>query len=181
MTIDTPSACVAILMGSDSDLAVMRGAAEVLSDFGIPHEIRVLSAHRSPARAAAYVEAAAGRGVRVIIAGAGMAAHLAGVCAAHTRLPVIGVPLKSGAAGLGGADALYATVQMPPGIPVATVAIGGAKNAGHLAARILALGDAELAARIEAFRARMDAEVAEKNERLEALGVEGYLSEQGKR
>jgi 5-(carboxyamino)imidazole ribonucleotide mutase len=180
MTDDFPSARVAILMGSDSDLAVMRGAAEVLAGFGIPHEVRVLSAHRSPARAADYVEGAQGRGVRVIIAGAGLAAHLAGVCAAHTSLPVIGVPLKSESGGLGGADALYATVQMPPGIPVATVAIGGAKNAGHLAARILALGDPELAARIEAFRRAMDEEVAAKNARLEALGMEGYLAAGGK-
>jgi 5-(carboxyamino)imidazole ribonucleotide mutase len=171
---------VAILMGSDSDLTIMRGAAEVLASFGIPHEVRVLSAHRSPARAAAYIEAARERGIRVIIAGAGLAAHLAGVCAAHTSLPVIGVPLKSESGGLGGADALYATVQMPPGIPVATVAIGGAKNAGHLAARILALGDPELATRIEVFRRTMDEEVAAKNARLDALGVEGYLAAGGK-
>ncbi len=172
----TASSRVAILMGSDSDLGVMRGAADVLAEFGIAYELRVLSAHRSPARAAAYVEAARGRGIQVIIAGAGLAAHLAGVCAAHTGLPVIGVPLKSESGGLGGADALYATVQMPPGIPVATVAIGGAKNAGHLAARILALGDPELTARVEAFRQAMDAELEAKNARIAALGVDGYLT-----
>jgi len=176
MTVESTIPVVAILMGSDSDLAVMRGAADVLAEFGVAHEVRVLSAHRSPARAAAYVEGARDRGVRVIVAGAGMAAHLAGVCAAHTPLPVIGVPLKSDSAGLGGADALYATVQMPPGIPVATVAVGGAKNAGYLAVRILALGDPELAARVDTFRARMDEEVAAKNARLEALGVDGYLA-----
>lgn len=169
---------VAIMMGSDSDLSVMRGASEVLSSFGIGHEIKVLSAHRSPARAIAFVESAPARGVRVFICGAGMAAHLAGVVAAHTALPVIGVPLKSESAGLGGADALYSTVQMPPGIPVATVAVGGAKNAGHLAARILAVSDAELAAKIEDYRRQMDVEVGAKNEKLDALGVAGYLAAQ---
>lgn len=171
-----PEPLVAILMGSDSDLAVMRGASEVLDSLEVPSELRVLSAHRSPARTAAYVEAAPARGIRVFIAGAGMAAHLAGVVAAHTALPVIGVPLASG--NLGGIDALYSTVQMPPGIPVATVAVGGARNAGHLAARILALGDPALAARVEALRARMDAEVAAKNERLDELGAQGYLDAQ---
>jgi 5-(carboxyamino)imidazole ribonucleotide mutase len=170
---------VAILMGSDSDLAVMRGAADVLAGFGIPHEVHVMSAHRSPHRVAAFVKAAPSRGVRVFICGAGMAAHLAGVVAAQTSRPVIGVPLAS-SSGLGGADALYATVQMPPGIPVATVAINGAKNAAHLAARILALGDAGLAARIEAFRAEMDAEVAVKDERLNAGGIDAYLEGKGK-
>jgi phosphoribosylaminoimidazole carboxylase PurE protein len=167
---------VAIMMGSDSDLSVMRGASEVLASFGIAHEIKVLSAHRSPARAVAFVEGAPARGVRVFICGAGMAAHLAGVVAAHTALPVIGVPLKSESAGLGGADALYSTVQMPPGIPVATVAVGGAKNAGHLAARILAVSDDALAAKIEDYRRGMDAEVGAKNEKLDALGVAGYLA-----
>lgn len=171
-----PQPRVAILMGSDSDLPVMRGASDILGSFGIAHEVKVLSAHRSPARAVAYVESAAERGVRVFICGAGMAAHLAGVVAAHTALPVIGVPLKSESAGLGGADALYATVQMPPGIPVATVAVGGAKNAGHLAARILAVSDAALAERIETFRREMDEGVAAKNEKLDALGIDGYLA-----
>ncbi|MFN2115452.1 MAG: 5-(carboxyamino)imidazole ribonucleotide mutase [Anaerolineae bacterium] len=171
-----PEPQVAILMGSDSDLPVMKGAADVLTEFGVPHEVRVLSAHRSPDRTAAYVRQAPGRGIKVFIAGAGMAAHLAGVVAAHTSLPVIGVPLRS-TRGLDGADALYATVMMPPGIPVATVAIGGAKNAAHLAIRMLALGDAELAARVDEYRAAMDEGVAAKNEKLDALGVEGYLAE----
>jgi len=165
---------VAIMMGSDSDLAVMRGAADVLAEFDVGHEVRVLSAHRSPERTARYVAEAPGRGVRVFICGAGMAAHLAGVVAAHTALPVIGVPLKS-SAGLSGADALYSTVMMPPGIPVATVAIGGAKNAAHLALRILALGEPGLARRIDDYRASMDAGVAAKNERLDELGLDGYL------
>jgi phosphoribosylaminoimidazole carboxylase PurE protein len=169
---------VAILMGSDSDLSVMRGAADVLAGYGVAHEVKVLSAHRSPARAVSYVEAAPDRGIQVFICGAGMAAHLAGVVAAHTALPVIGVPLKS-SAGLAGADALYSTVMMPPGIPVATVGIGGAKNAAHLAVRILALGDAELAARVEQHRVDMDAGVAVKNERLDVLGIDGYLAEKG--
>jgi phosphoribosylaminoimidazole carboxylase PurE protein len=170
---------VAILMGSDSDLPVMRGASDVLAGYGIAHEVKVLSAHRSPARAVDYVESAAARGARVFICGAGMAAHLAGVVAAHTALPVIGVPLKSSSAGLGGADALYSTVQMPPGIPVATVAVGGAKNAGHLAARILAVSDADLAAKIERFRREMDEGVAEKNAKLDALGIDAYLADKG--
>ncbi len=170
---------VAILMGSDSDLPVMRGASDVLADYGIAHEVKVLSAHRSPARAVEYVESSSDRGVRVFICGAGMAAHLAGVVAAHTGLPVIGVPLKSESAGLGGADALYSTVQMPPGIPVATVAVGGAKNAGHLAARILAVGDSDLAAKVEAHRRKMDEGVAAKNARLDDLGIDGYLAAKG--
>jgi 5-(carboxyamino)imidazole ribonucleotide mutase len=171
---------VAILMGSDSDLAVMRGAADVLAEFGVPHEIHVMSAHRSPERVAQYASGASGRGIRVIIAGAGMAAHLAGVVAANTGLPVIGVPLKAKSSGLEGADALYATVQMPPGIPVATVAIGGAKNAGHLAVRILALSDPALAAKVDDFRRRMDEEVAAKDARLQASGIDGYLEAKGK-
>lgn len=167
---------VAILMGSDSDLPVMRGASSVLDDFGVPHEVRVLSAHRSPARTEAYVREAPRRGIRVFIAGAGMAAHLAGVVAAHTSLPVIGVPLRS-TRGLEGADALFSTVMMPPGIPVATVAIGGAKNAGHLAVRILAVADTALAAKVDAHRSEMDEGVARKNERLDELGIDGYLAE----
>lgn len=169
---------VAVMMGSDSDLSVMRGASDVLAKFGVGCEVRVLSAHRSPARAVEYVTAAPERGIQVFICGAGMAAHLAGVVAAHTALPVIGVPLRS-AAGLDGADALYSTVMMPPGIPVATVAIGGAQNAAHLALRILALGDTALAERIAAYRAELDAGVAAKNAALDALGIDGYLARKG--
>jgi 5-(carboxyamino)imidazole ribonucleotide mutase len=175
----TDHAVVGIVMGSDSDLPVMRGAADVLSEFGVPFEVLVLSAHRSPGRAAEYARTAGERGLRVIIAGAGMAAHLAGAMAAHSPLPVIGVPLRAGSSGLEGADALYATVQMPPGVPVATVAIGGAKNAGHLAVRILALGDADLAAKLDDFRRRMDRGAAEKNARLDELGIDGYLEAKG--
>lgn len=165
---------VAIMMGSDSDLATMKAAADTLHEFGVAHEVMVLSAHRSPARTVDYVESAPERGVQVFICAAGMAAHLAGVVAAHTGLPVIGVPLKS-SAGLAGADALYSTVMMPPGIPVATVGIGAARNAALLAIRILALGDDELTQRIAAFRADLDEGVRKKNERLDALGVDGYL------
>ena len=136
---------VLIMMGSDSDLPIMQEAADILTKFGVPYEMRISSAHRSPARTMALASEAAGRGIRVIIAGAGMAAHLAGVVAAKTTLPVIGVPMPGGA--LNGVDALYSTVQMPGGIPVATMAIGkaGAKNAGIFAVQILALTDERLA------------------------------------
>lgn len=158
---------VLIVMGSDSDLPVMEEAAQVLAEFGVPCEIRISSAHRSPQRTAALAAEAAGRGIRVIIAGAGMAAHLAGVVASETTLPVIGVPMGGGA--LNGVDALYATVQMPGGIPVATMAIGkaGAKNAGIFAVQILALGDERLVAALGAFRERMAAEVAAKDRALQ--------------
>jgi 5-(carboxyamino)imidazole ribonucleotide mutase len=167
---------VGILMGSDSDLGVMRDAARVLSDYAIDSELRVLSAHRVPAEVASYAATAEDRGVRVIIAGAGMAAHLAGVVAAHTALPVIGVPLLSERTGLAGSDALFATVQMPPGVPVATVGIGAAKNAGHLAARILALSDRDVAARVNQHRTRLQEEVLAKDARLQELGADGYLA-----
>jgi 5-(carboxyamino)imidazole ribonucleotide mutase len=170
-----PEPSVAILIGSDSDLPIMRGCAEVLAQLSVPHEVHILSAHRSAERLAAYVEQAPQRGVRVFVAGAGMAAHLAGAVAAHTVLPVIGVPLRSAPGGLDGADALYATVQMPPGVPVATVAIDGAKNAAYLAARILANADPALAASLEAHRLQMDAEMARCDDRLQQLGIAGYL------
>lgn len=140
----------AVIMGSDSDFAVMSKAVGVLKGYGIPYEVHVYSAHRTPAEAAAFAGSAKENGYGVIIAGAGMAAALAGVLAAHTTLPVIGVPLKSAA--LEGTDALLATVMMPSGIPVATVAIDGAKNAAYLAAEILALSDEELAEKIAADR-----------------------------
>ena len=144
---------VSIVMGSDSDLDVMREAAKTLDEFGIEYEIDVTSAHRSPERTAEYARKAAARGIRVIIAGAGGAAHLAGVIAAHTSLPVIGVPIPS--TSLQGLDSLLATVQMPKGIPVATLAIGeaGAGNAGLAVVAMLALHDAELKAKLIAFRA----------------------------
>jgi 5-(carboxyamino)imidazole ribonucleotide mutase len=143
----TPTPLVAILTGSPSDLPVVEKVAATLHDLGVPAELRVLSAHRVPDLAIAYVRDAEARGVQVFVACAGMANHLAGLVAAHTLLPVIGVPLVSGA--LGGLDALLSTVQMPPGVPVATVAIDGARNAAHLAARILALRHTGLRARLE--------------------------------
>ena len=153
---------VGILMGSDSDLTVMRAAADFFKEMGIEYEMTVASAHRTPARVMAYTKSASGRGVKIIIAGAGMAAHLAGVIASHTDLPVIGVPLD--ASPLGGMDALLATVQMPPGIPVATMGIGkaGAKNAAVLACRILALEDNDVAEKLVRFRDKMVQEVNDK-------------------
>ena len=150
---------VGIIMGSRSDADTMRGAAEVLTDFGVPHEFRVVSAHRTPDLMFRYAEEAADLGIRVIIAGAGGAAHLPGMVAAKTRLPVIGVPVQSKA--LNGLDSLLSIVQMPKGIPVATVAIGGAANAGLLAVRILALQDTALGAALDAFHARQAREALE--------------------
>ena len=156
---------VGIVLGSDSDLPVMEEIVKVLSDFGVPFEIGVISAHRSPQRAADYAATAEERGLQVIIAGAGMAAHLPGVLAAYTCLPVIGVPLQSGA--LSGIDALYAVVQMPPGVPVATVAINGARNAALLAIQMLSLGDAGLRRQLRAYKEQMAAEVAVKSASLQ--------------
>ncbi len=158
---------VAVLMGSDSDWDVMASAAKRLADFGVPYEVRVLSAHRSPAKAAAFAAQARARGLRVLIAGAGGAAHLAGVLAAHTTLPVIGVPLD--ATPLRGFDALLATVQMPGGVPVATMGVGaaGAENAAVLAVQILALADEGLAARLEDFKQELAEQVEIKNARLQ--------------
>jgi len=148
---ETQAIDVAIMMGSKSDLETMQPAAKVLKALGLAVEVRVLSAHRTPAEAAAFVKEAVGRGVKAFICGAGGAAHLAGAVAAHTTRPVIGVPINAGS--LGGLDSLLSTVQMPPGMPVATVAVGGSENAGLLAAQIIALGDPALAARVEAERA----------------------------
>lgn len=150
-------------MGSDSDLSAMEEAKKVLAEFGVEAEMQILSAHRTPKLAAQFANEAIGRGIQVIIAGAGMANHLAGAMAAHTTLPVIGVPLEGSA--LNGHDALYSTVQMPPGIPVACVAIGkaGAKNAGYLAVQILALNDPLLQKKLVEHRQKMEAQVVEKN------------------
>ena len=158
---------VLIMMGSDSDLQVMQEAADILAKFGVPYEIRISSAHRSPVRTMSLASEAAGRGIRIIIAGAGMAAHLAGVVAAKTTLPVIGVPIPGGS--LNGVDALYSTVQMPGGIPVATMAIGkaGAKNAGIFAVQILALTDARLDAALAVYRREMEQEVDSKDASLQ--------------
>jgi phosphoribosylaminoimidazole carboxylase PurE protein len=159
---------VAILMGSESDLPVMKGAGEALSALGVAHELRVLSAHRTPEETAAYVREAEGRGVRVFIAGAGAAAHLAGAVVAHTSRPVIGVPLA--ATSLGGLDALLSTVQMPQGVPVASMAIGGAANAGLFAAAILAVGDEDLFARLAARKREMRDKVLAADARVRAPG-----------
>jgi phosphoribosylaminoimidazole carboxylase PurE protein len=166
-------ALVSIVMGSDSDLEVMREAAKALEGFGIGYEIDVTSAHRSPDRTAEYARKAADRGIRVIIAGAGGAAHLAGVIAAHTTLPVIGVPIPSTA--LNGLDSLLATVQMPAGIPVATVAIGapGATNAGILAAQILGLSSAVIAKKLDDHKTKLANGVEEKSKKLKiTLGMQ---------
>jgi len=158
---------VGILMGSDSDWDVMATAAARLDAFSVPYEVTVTSAHRAPQRTAEYARTARDRGLQVVIAGAGAAAHLAGVVAAHTTLPVIGVPLEAGS--LRGLDALLATVQMPAGVPVATVAVGksGADNAAILAVQILAVADAALAQRLAMFKADLARQVDEKNARLQ--------------
>ncbi|KAB0670189.1 5-(carboxyamino)imidazole ribonucleotide mutase [Oryzomonas sagensis] len=168
----TDSPKVLLIMGSDSDLPVMQAAGEVLQKFGIPYEMHIASAHRSPAKAMALASEAAGRGIEAIIAGAGMAAHLAGVVAAKTILPVIGVPMPGGA--LNGVDALYSTVQMPGGIPVATMAIGkaGAKNAGLFVVQMLALSDVRLAGALKEYRREMEDEVERKDAALQAAGRE---------
>ncbi len=159
---------VGIVMGSDSDLGVMESASNVLKEFGVAFEITVASAHRSPQRAAEWASSARERGIKVIIAGAGHAAHLAGAMAAHTSLPIIGVPIDSSC--LQGMDALLATVQMPPGVPVATMAIGksGAGNAGILAVQILALADTVLAEKLEEYKQNMAAKVEQKAKKLES-------------
>jgi phosphoribosylaminoimidazole carboxylase PurE protein len=159
---------VSIVMGSDSDLEIMREAGKALEDFGIEYEIDVTSAHRSPDRTADFARKAASRGIRVIIAGAGGAAHLAGVIAAHSTLPVIGVPIPS--TSLQGMDSLLATVQMPAGIPVATVAIGkpGATNAGILAAQMIALADSSIAKKLDSHKEKLARGVEEKSNKLKA-------------
>ena len=157
---------VAVIMGSDSDWPVVKAACTQLKEFGIPFETHILSAHRTPAKAAAYAASARENNIGVLICAAGMAAHLAGAFAANTTLPVIGIPMKGGA--MDGLDALLSTVQMPSGIPVATVALNGAKNAAVLAAQILAVSDADLAAKLDAARANMSAQIAEKDAKLQA-------------
>ena len=155
----------AVLMGSDSDWPVVKGACAQLKEFGIPYEAHIMSAHRSPVQVADFSKHARQNGFGVIICAAGMAAHLAGAVAANTTLPVIGIPMKGGA--MDGLDALLATVQMPSGIPVATVAVNGAKNAAVLAAQILAVSDDALADRLDAARKDMAAQIAEKDAALQ--------------
>lgn len=159
---------VGIIMGSDSDLPVMQAAADVLEELGVTHEMTIVSAHRTPKRLYEYAESAAERGLKVIIAGAGGAAHLPGMAAAITPLPVIGVPVKTST--LGGEDSLLSIVQMPPGVPVATVAINGARNAGILAAQMLAIADPALAGRIARFKEALEQMVLGKVARWEQEG-----------
>ena len=163
---------VSIVMGSDSDMPVMAKAAEMLEEFGISYEMRIISAHREPDLFFDYAKGAEERGIKVIIAGAGMAAHLPGMCASLFPLPVIGIPMHT--ASLGGRDSLYSILQMPSGIPVATVAINGAKNAAILAAKILAVSDEELKGKLKAFSEQMKTEVEAKDAKLQENGFRGY-------
>lgn len=166
---------VGILMGSDSDLSIMSKACDMLNKFEIEYEMKIISAHRMPDIFMDYATTAEERGIQVIIAGAGGAAHLPGMCAALFGLPVIGVPIQT--AGLGGADSLYSIVQMPSGIPVATVAINGAANAGILAAKILAVSDSELREKLRTYQKEMKDGVVAKGEKLDRLGYEGYMKQ----
>lgn len=163
---------VSIVMGSDSDLPVMAKAADILDRLGISYEMRIISAHREPDVFFEYARGAEERGVKVVIAGAGMAAHLPGMCAAIFPMPVIGIPMHT--TSLGGRDSLYSIVQMPSGIPVATVAIGGGVNAGLLAARILAVSDGELLGKLKEYAAEMKESVEQKDARLQEKGYQEY-------
>ena len=165
---------VGIVMGSDSDLKVMSKAAKMLEKFGIDYEITIISAHREPDVFFEWAKAAEGKGIKVIIAGAGMAAHLPGMCAALFPMPVVGVPLSG--KNLDGEDALLSIVQMPPGIPVATVAIDGGMNAAILAAKILAVSDGELLAKLKAYAKEMKETVQGKAAKLDGIGYEAYLN-----
>jgi len=160
-------------MGSDSDLSVMKDAGIILDELNVPYEMTIVSAHRTPERMVTYAKSARKRGLRVIVAGAGGAAHLPGMTAAYTTLPVIGVPVQTKT--MSGTDSLYSIVQMPPGIPVATVAINGAKNAGLLAAEILAVSDTSLVVRLEKWRKSQSDTVLKKAKKLETKGHEEYL------
>jgi 5-(carboxyamino)imidazole ribonucleotide mutase len=170
---NSPAPIVGIVMGSDSDLPVMAAAAELLESLSVPFELTIVSAHRTPERLREYAQSAASRGLKVIIAGAGGAAHLPGMLAAFCELPIVGVPIQTKT--LGGVDSLHAIVQMPPGVPVATVAINGAKNAGILAAQILACADTTLAKKIHEFRVAQEQSVLAKAGQLETEGYTQYL------
>jgi 5-(carboxyamino)imidazole ribonucleotide mutase len=174
---DPAAPAVAVIMGSDSDLPTMQAAVALLERFGVMAEVRVLSAHRTPLEMVDFARTAAGRGLKVIIAGAGGAAHLPGMVASLTTLPVIGVPVQSRA--LSGVDSLHSIVQMPGGIPVATVAIGGGLNAGLLAVRILATADPALADRLAAYASELHDQVVAKDGRLQQLGSAAYLEGMG--
>lgn len=164
---------VGIVMGSDSDMPVMAKAAEILEKLGISYEMRIISAHREPDVFFSYAKSAEEKGFKVIIAGAGMAAHLPGMCAAIFPMPVIGIPMHT--TSLGGRDSLYSIVQMPSGIPVATVAINGGANAGLLAAKILATSDSALLAKLKDYAADLGEQVMKKDARLQEIGYQAYL------
>ena len=165
---------VGIVMGSDSDMPVMSKAADILEQLGISYEMHIISAHREPDEFFAYAKSAESRGYKVIIAGAGMAAHLPGMCAAIFSLPVIGIPMHTSS--LGGRDSLYSIVQMPTGIPVATVAINGGANAGILAAKILATSDPELLGKLKEYTESLKENVIEKDEKLQQVGYRDYTN-----
>ena len=166
---------VGIVMGSDSDMPVMAKAAEILDKFGIDYEMTIISAHREPDIFFEWAKSVEEKGIKVIIAGAGKAAHLPGMCAALFPMPVVGIPMKT--SDLGGVDSLYSIVQMPSGIPVATVAINGGANAGILAAKILATSDAELLAKLKSYSEEMKNDVVKKADKLESIGYKEYLSQ----
>ena len=166
---------VGIVMGSDSDMPIMAKAAEILDKFGIDYEMTIISAHREPDIFFEWAKSAEEKGIKVIIAGAGKAAHLPGMCAALFPMPVVGIPMKT--SDLGGVDSLYSIVQMPSGIPVATVAINGGANAGLLAAKILATSDAELLAKLKSYSEEMKNDVVKKADKLESIGYKEYLSQ----
>ena len=166
---------VGIVMGSDSDMPIMAKAAEILDKFGIDYEMTIISAHREPDIFFEWAKSAEEKGIKVIIAGAGKAAHMPGMCAALFPMPVVGIPMKT--SDLGGVDSLYSIVQMPSGIPVATVAINGGANAGILAAKILATSDAELLAKLKSYSEEMKNDVVKKADKLESIGYKGYLSQ----
>lgn len=171
------SAFVGIVMGSDSDLAVMAETAKILEQLGVENEVRVLSAHRVPEDLVKWIRDAEKRGCKVFIAGAGMAAALPGTVAAHTALPVIGVPLTSSNSASGGMDAILSIVQMPPGVPVATVGLNGGKNAGVLAAQMIGVGDESVAGKVAAYKEKQAQDVLAKDKRLQERGYKKYLEE----
>ncbi len=171
----TVSPIVGIIMGSDSDLPIMKEAARVLNEFEISYEVKIVSAHRTPVEMAEYSQTAQSRGIKVIISGAGGSAHLPGMVASMTSIPVIGVPISSTNNPLNGIDSMYSIIQMPPGVPVATVAINGAKNAGLLACSILSIFQPYLLKKLNQFKEKMREEVKLKNTKLEEVGLDKYL------
>jgi 5-(carboxyamino)imidazole ribonucleotide mutase len=170
---------VGIIMGSDSDLPVMQDAARILEELQVSSEIAIVSAHRTPERLVEYAKTAESRGIKVVIAGAGGAAHLPGMCASFTALPVVGVPIMGSAGKAAGLDALFSIVQMPPGVPVATVAINGGKNAGILAAQIIGASDETVRARVRLYKEHMRKDIEVKDQELQEKGFATYLKEKG--